>query len=64
LLLRLFAATAIVAELVLLASTMLTVTIVAIITLSIRPLAPALVSKMMQFAFVAHTLQRLMPLWQ
>ncbi len=39
------AATAIVAELVLFASDMLTVTIVAVVALSIRPLAPVLVGK-------------------
>jgi hypothetical protein len=50
------AATAIVMELVLLASAMLPVTIVAVIASSGQPLAPVLVRKMMQFAFVAHML--------
>jgi hypothetical protein len=54
------ATTAIVVELVLLALAMLMVTIVAVVALSIQPVAPALVGKMLQFAFVAHTLQILM----
>ncbi len=51
-------------ELVLLASAMLKVMIVAVVALSIRPLTPALVGKTLQFAFVAQALQRLMSLWQ
>ena len=43
--------------LLLFSSAMLTVTIVAVVALSIGPLTPALVSKTLQFAFVAHTLQ-------
>jgi hypothetical protein len=58
------AVTAVIAELVLLASTMLTVTIVAIVTLSIQPLTPALIGETLQFAFVAQALQQLMPLRQ
>jgi hypothetical protein len=56
------AATAIVKELLVLASAMLTVMIVAIIALSVQPLTPLLVGKMLQFAFVLHALRRLMPL--
>jgi hypothetical protein len=56
--------TAVVAELVLLVSTMLMVTIVAVVASSVRPLAPVLVGKTMQFAFVVHMLQQLMPLQQ
>ncbi len=58
------AATAVVAELVLLTSTMLTATIVAIVALSIQPVAPVLVGETLQCAFVAHMLQQLMPLQQ
>jgi hypothetical protein len=54
-----------VAELLLLfVSAMLTVTIVAIVALSVWPLSPALVGKTLQFAFVVHALLRLMPLRQ
>jgi hypothetical protein len=55
---------AVVAELVLLALAMLTVMIVAVITSSVQPLTPTLVGKMSQFAFLAHALRQLMPLWQ
>jgi hypothetical protein len=58
------AATAIVVELVLLVLVMLMVTIVAIVASSVQPVAPALGGKMMQFAFVAHTLRQLMSLQQ
>ena len=58
------ATTAIVAELVLLALAMLTVTIVAIVPLSIGPLTPVLVGKTLQFTFVMHALWRLMPMRQ
>jgi hypothetical protein len=51
------AVTALVAELVLLASAMLTVMIVVVLALSVQPLTPALVGKTLQFAFVAHALQ-------
>jgi hypothetical protein len=54
LLLRLFATTPVVAELVLLALAMLMLIIVAVVALSIQHLAPMLVGKTMQFAFVAH----------
>ncbi len=56
--------TAVVAELVLLVSTMLMVTIVAVVASSVQPLAHVLVGKTMQFAFVVHMLQQLMPLQQ
>ncbi len=56
------AATAIIAELVLLASAMLTAMIAAVIALSIQPVAPALVGKMLQFEFIVHALRRLTPL--
>ncbi len=58
------AVTAVVTELVLLASAMLMVTINAVIALSVQPLAPALVGETMQFVFVAHVLRQLMPLQQ
>jgi hypothetical protein len=45
-------------------SAMLAVTIVAIVASSAQPLTPALAGKMLQFAFVVHTLRRLMSLWQ
>jgi hypothetical protein len=51
------AMTAVVAKLVLLASAMLMVTIVAIVASSIQPLTPALVGKTLQFAFAVHTLR-------
>jgi hypothetical protein len=57
-------ATAVIMEPVLLLSAMLAVTIVAVVASSIRPLTPALVSKTLQFSFIAHALWRLMPLQQ
>jgi hypothetical protein len=56
--------TPVLAELVLLALVMLTVTIVAIVALSVQPLTPALVGKTLQFAFVAHALRQLTSLRQ
>ncbi len=56
------AATAVVMELVLLASAMLMVKIVAILALSIGPLTPALVGKALQSAFVVHALWQSTPL--
>jgi hypothetical protein len=50
--------------LLLFALAMLTVTTVAVIALSLRPLTPALVGKMLQFAFVALALRRWTPLPQ
>jgi hypothetical protein len=58
------AATAFVAELVLLVLAMLTVRIVTIVASSVRPLAPELDRKMMQFVFIVHALRQLTPLWQ
>jgi hypothetical protein len=58
------AVTVVIAELVLLALAVLMVTIVAVIPSSVQPLAPAPVSKTMQFVFVLHALRRLMPLRQ
>ncbi len=58
------AVTAVVAELVLLTSAMLTVMIVAVVALSVQPLTPALVRKISHFAFVAHALRRMTPLRQ
>jgi hypothetical protein len=55
---------AIVTDLVLLAPVMQTVTIVAVVALSVQPLTPALVGKTLQFAFIVHALRRLTPLQQ
>jgi hypothetical protein len=58
------ATTAIVTDLVLLALAMLTVTVVALVASSVQTLAPALVGKTLQLAFIVHALQQSMPLQQ
>jgi hypothetical protein len=55
--------TALITKLVLLASTMMTTMIVVIVS-SVQPVAPALVRKTSQFAFVAHALWQLTSLQQ
>ncbi len=58
------ALTTVVAELLLLALAMLMVMIIAIVGLSVWPVAPALVGKMLQFAFVVQALWQLTSLQQ